>query len=83
MLTGKATEGRRRFARGQKFTLSTPGIEAAAEYRSAVSGARASAGLARDVASAGALGMLVFVVLAFGALTYASVVSDFSHVDPL
>src|SRR5215468_2227958 len=43
-----------------------------------LSGARPSAVLARDVASASAMGMLVFVVLAFGALTYASIVSDFS-----
>ncbi|MBL6938524.1 MAG: heme lyase CcmF/NrfE family subunit [Alphaproteobacteria bacterium] len=43
-----------------------------------LSGARPAAGTARSVASAGALGMLVFIALAFGTLTYASVVSDFS-----
>jgi len=42
------------------------------------SGARASAAMARGVASASALGMLVFIVTAFSALTYASIVSDFS-----
>ena len=45
---------------------------------SGLSGARAPAALARRVASASALGMLVFVALAFSALTYASIVSDFS-----
>jgi cytochrome c-type biogenesis protein CcmF len=43
-----------------------------------LSGARAAAGLARDVASASALGLFVFIALAFAALTYGSVVSDFS-----
>jgi len=43
-----------------------------------LSGARAGAALARDVAVASAMGLLVFVALAFGALTYASIVSDFS-----
>jgi cytochrome c-type biogenesis protein CcmF len=43
-----------------------------------LSGARPAAAMARSTASAGALGMLVFIVTAFGALTYASVVSDFS-----
>ncbi len=44
-------------------------------------GARADAGPARGVASSAALGMLVFVVLAFGALTYGFIVSDFSIAD--
>ncbi len=43
-----------------------------------LSGARPQADLARAVASAGALGLFVFVALAFGALTYASVSDDFS-----
>ena len=43
-----------------------------------LSGARPTAALARSVASSSAIGLLVFVGLAFGALTYASVVSDFS-----
>ena len=41
-------------------------------------GARAEAQIARGIAGGAAMGMLVFVVLAFGALTYAFVVSDFS-----
>jgi cytochrome c-type biogenesis protein CcmF len=43
-----------------------------------LSGARPAAGLAREVASASALGLGVFVVLAFAALTWGSIVSDFS-----
>ncbi len=43
-----------------------------------LAGARVSATLARRVASSSAAGLLVFVGLAFGALTYASVTSDFS-----
>ncbi|MEJ0042663.1 MAG: heme lyase CcmF/NrfE family subunit [Rhizomicrobium sp.] len=43
-----------------------------------LAGSRADAALARSVASAAAMGFLVFIALAFGALTYASVVSDFS-----
>ena len=41
-------------------------------------GARQNASRAREIASASALGFFVFIVLAFGALTYASVTSDFS-----
>ncbi|MDE2014885.1 MAG: cytochrome c biogenesis protein CcsA, partial [Alphaproteobacteria bacterium] len=41
-------------------------------------GARPGAAHARSIASGAALGFVVFVVLAFGALMYASVVSDFS-----
>ncbi|HEY5336963.1 MAG TPA: heme lyase CcmF/NrfE family subunit [Rhizomicrobium sp.] len=41
-------------------------------------GARVAANRARDVASSAAIGMFVFVALAFGALTYAFVTSDFS-----
>jgi len=41
-------------------------------------GARPAAERARAVASGAAIGFFVFVSLAFGALTYASVVSDFS-----
>lgn len=42
MHTGKPTDGRKRWARGQKFTLSAVGSEAAAQYRDAVLGARSS-----------------------------------------
>ena len=45
---------------------------------SGLAGARDSAATARAVAMGAANGFLVFVVLAFAALTYASVVSDFS-----
>jgi cytochrome c-type biogenesis protein CcmF len=41
-------------------------------------GLRKDAGAARAVASSSALGLFVFVALAFGALVYAFVVSDFS-----
>jgi cytochrome c-type biogenesis protein CcmF len=43
-----------------------------------LSGARAEATLAREVAAASATGLFVFIALAFGTLIYASVVSDFS-----
>jgi len=43
-----------------------------------LAGARANAGVSREIASGAASGFFVFVVLAFGALTYASVTSDFS-----
>ena len=41
-------------------------------------GARADAHAARSIANGAAMGLLVFVVLAFATLTYAFVVSDFS-----
>ncbi|MEY4964981.1 MAG: hypothetical protein RL274_564 [Pseudomonadota bacterium] len=41
-------------------------------------GARADAYAARSIANGAAMGLLVFVVLAFATLTYAFVVSDFS-----
>ncbi len=41
-------------------------------------GTRVEANAARRVATSSALGFLVFIVLAFAALTYAFVVSDFS-----
>ena len=41
-------------------------------------GARPDAERAREVASGAAIGFFVFVALAFGVLTYASIVSDFS-----
>src|ERR1700760_3150533 len=41
-------------------------------------GARATAVLARGIAHGATMGLLVFVALAFGALTYAFVTSDFS-----
>jgi cytochrome c-type biogenesis protein CcmF len=44
-------------------------------------GARANAVLARGIAHGATMGMLVFVVLAFGTLTYAFVTSDFSIAD--
>jgi cytochrome c-type biogenesis protein CcmF len=43
-----------------------------------LSGARDGADSARAVASGAASGLLVFIALAFGTLTYASIVSDFS-----
>ena len=43
-----------------------------------LAGARPEGVLARSIASSSAAGLLVFVGLSFGALTYASVVSDFS-----
>src|SRR5207247_6080036 len=42
---------------------------------------RATATAARKTATSSALGMLVFVGLAFGTLTYAFVTSDFSVMD--
>jgi len=45
---------------------------------SGLMGARTTAAAARRTATSSALGFLVFVVLAFGVLTYAFVVSDFS-----
>jgi cytochrome c-type biogenesis protein CcmF len=44
-------------------------------------GTRPSAIVARKIASSSAMGLLVFVALAFGCLTYAFVVSDFSILD--
>ena len=44
-------------------------------------GARADAVLARGIAHGATMGMLVFVALAFGTLTYAFVTSDFSIAD--
>ncbi|HUB85325.1 MAG TPA: heme lyase CcmF/NrfE family subunit [Rhizomicrobium sp.] len=46
-----------------------------------LTGARVDMGRARDIASSAALGMSVFIALAFGALTYAFVTSDFSVLD--
>jgi cytochrome c-type biogenesis protein CcmF len=46
-----------------------------------LTGARETAGQARAIASSAAIGMFVFVALAFGALTYAFVTSDFSVLD--
>ena len=43
-----------------------------------LSGARVTAGVSRRIASSAAMGLLVFIVLAFGTLEYASIVSDFS-----
>jgi cytochrome c-type biogenesis protein CcmF len=45
---------------------------------SGLMGAAAPASVARRVATSSAMGMLVFVALAFGVLTYAFVTSDFS-----
>ncbi len=45
---------------------------------SGIGGARLGAAGAQAIASSSAAGMLVFIGLAFGALTYASIVSDFS-----
>ena len=46
-----------------------------------LTGVRPNADRARAIASSSAIGMFVFVALAFGALTYAFVVSDFSVLD--
>jgi cytochrome c-type biogenesis protein CcmF len=43
-----------------------------------LAGARANNERARAVATSAAFGLFVFIALAFGALTYASIVSDFS-----
>ena len=43
-----------------------------------LTGSRADAATARSIAHGATMGMLVFVALAFGTLTYAFVVSDFS-----
>ena len=43
-----------------------------------LAGVRDGADSARAIASGAASGLLVFIALAFGALTYASIVSDFS-----
>ena len=48
------------------------------EAMAGLAGARPDGALARSIASSSAAGLLVFVGLAFGALTYASIVSDFS-----
>ncbi|MEO8302074.1 MAG: cytochrome c biogenesis protein CcsA, partial [Rhizomicrobium sp.] len=45
---------------------------------SGLMGAQAPASVARKVATSSAMGLLVFVALSFGVLTYAFVVSDFS-----
>ena len=46
-----------------------------------LTGARQKAAQSRAIASSAAIGMSVFVALAFGALTYAFVTSDFSVLD--
>ncbi|HEY2032095.1 MAG TPA: heme lyase CcmF/NrfE family subunit [Rhizomicrobium sp.] len=48
---------------------------------SGLAGARETASQSRAIASSAAIGMFVFVALAFGALTYAFVTSDFSVLD--
>ncbi len=53
MLTGKSMDGRRRFARGQKFTLSAAGAAAEATYREAVLASRASGRQALETALVG------------------------------
>lgn len=50
MLTSKPQAGRKRFARGQKFTVSGAGAGAAEAYRAAVQGARASGRAALEAA---------------------------------
>ena len=45
---------------------------------SGLAGARATATGAQQIATSSAGGLLVFIVLAFGALTYGAIVSDFS-----
>src|SRR5471030_765857 len=46
-----------------------------------LTGARADAATARGIAHGATMGMLVFIALAFGTLTYAFVTSDFSIAD--
>jgi cytochrome c-type biogenesis protein CcmF len=46
-----------------------------------LTGARANAATARGIAHGATMGMLVFIALAFGTLTYAFVTSDFSIAD--
>lgn len=53
MLTSKPQAGRKRFARGQKFTVSGPGAEAAEAYRAAVQAARSSGRAALEAALVG------------------------------
>jgi hypothetical protein len=53
MLTSKPSSDRKRWPRGQKFTLSAAGAEAEEAYRNAVLGARASGRSALDSALAG------------------------------
>jgi hypothetical protein len=50
VITGKPTDDRRRFARGQKFTLSAAGTEAETAYRGAVLAARSSGRAALEAA---------------------------------
>ncbi len=50
MLTTKPEDGRKRFARGQKFTVSGPGSEAAEAYRAVVQTARSSGRAALEAA---------------------------------
>lgn len=45
---------------------------------SGIAGSRVTAGVSRRIASSAAMGMLVFIALAFGTLVYAAAVSDFS-----
>ena len=46
-----------------------------------LTGARSNAATARGIAHGATMGMLVFIALAFGTLTYAFVTSDFSIAD--
>jgi cytochrome c-type biogenesis protein CcmF len=48
---------------------------------SGLTGARADAATARGIAHGATMGMLVFIALSFGTLTYAFVTSDFSIAD--
>jgi hypothetical protein len=50
VLTSKPQDGRKRFARGQKFALSAAGAEAADAYRATVQEARTSGRAALDAA---------------------------------
>jgi hypothetical protein len=50
MLTAKPTEGRKKWPRGQKFTLSAAGLEAEEAYRTVVLGARSSGRTALEAA---------------------------------
>jgi hypothetical protein len=50
MLSSKAAEGRKRWARGQRFAVSASGTDAEAAYRNAVLGARSSGRSALEAA---------------------------------
>ncbi|MGN6516295.1 MAG: heme lyase CcmF/NrfE family subunit [Rhizomicrobium sp.] len=64
-----------------QFALALAFALAAVMAIAGLAGARQAAERSRAIASSAALGMSVFIALAFGALTYAFVTSDFSVLD--